>query len=372
MKHKNIAIFVPHAGCPHACAFCNQKTITAQEEIPRAADVHRICAQAYAEISDRRNTEAAFFGGSFTAIPRDYMQELLEAVQPFLGEDGFSGIRISTRPDCISREVLTLLKDYGVTAIELGAQSMCDHVLAANDRGHTAQDVVNACGLIREYGFELGLQVMLGLYKSSWEDEWNTMEQVISLHPDTVRIYPVVILKGTRLAELYEAGIYEPFPTSENVEDYPIPTSDNVEDYPTELEDMIDCTAAMMEEYLNAGIRIIKVGLHASEFVEQDMVGGYYHPAFRELCESRIYRSRMEHLRSKRAGITARVAYSEESCRQISEKLKMPCTFAVNPSCISKAVGQKRANILYFQKMGTAVKIIGDERLKEYEIELRE
>ncbi len=361
MKHKNIAIFVPHAGCPHACAFCNQKTITAQEEMPRAADVQRICTQAFAEISDRRNTEVAFFGGSFTAIPQDYMLELLEAAQPFLGEDGFSGIRISTRPDYISREVLTLLKDYGVTAIELGAQSMCDHVLTANDRGHTAQDVVNACTLIREYGFELGLQVMIGLYRSSWEDEWNTMEQVISLHPDTVRIYPVVILKGTRLAELYEAGIYEPFPTSENVEDYP-----------TELEDMIDCTASMMEEYLNAGIRIIKVGLHASEFVEQDMVGGYYHPAFRELCESRIYRSRMEDLRSKRAGITARMAYSEESCRQISEKLKMPCTFAVHPSCISKAVGQKRANILHFQKMGSAVKIIGDEKLDEYEIELRE
>ncbi len=361
MKHRNIAIFVPHAGCPHACAFCNQKTITAQQESPCAADVRRICMQALAEISDRRNTEIAFFGGSFTAIARDYMTELLDAVQPFLGADGFSGIRISTRPDYIDREVLDLLRSCGVTAIELGAQSMCDHVLAANDRGHTAQDVVNACGLIREFGFELGLQVMLGLYKSSWDDEWHTMEQVISLHPDTVRIYPVVILKGTRLARLYEAGIYEPFPTSENVEDYP-----------TELEDMIDCTAAMMEEYLNAGIRIIKVGLHASEFVEQDMIGGYYHPAFRELCESRIYRSRMEHLHNERAGLTERVPYSEETWRQISEKLKMPCTFAVHPSCISKAIGHKRANILYFQKMGTAVKIIGDENLDEYEIKLRE
>ncbi len=328
MKHKNIAIFVPHAGCPHACAFCNQKTITAQEEPPHAASVHCICTKAYAEISDRRNTEVAFFGGSFTAIPRDYMLELLEAVQPYLGEDGFSGIRISTRPDCISREVLALLKDYGVTAIELGAQSMCDHVLTANDRGHTAQDVVNACGLIREYGFELGLQVMIGLYKSSWDDEWHTMEQVVALHPDTVRIYPVVILRGTKLARLYEAG-----------------------EYPLLCEDVTALTADIMERFMEEGIRIIKVGLHASEFVEQDMVGGYYHPAFREICESMMFRKRI----------------LAKTCAQKTDYL-----FAVHPSCVSKAVGQNRANIRYFADQNMRLKIMADVCVKPFECELRE
>lgn len=328
MKHKNIAIFVPHAGCPHACAFCNQKTITAQEEMPHAADVQRICAQAYVKISDRRNTEVAFFGGSFTAIPREYMLELLEAVQPFLGEYGFSGIRISTRPDYISRGVLTLLKDYGVTAIELGAQSMCDHVLTANDRGHTAQDVVNACRLIREYGFELGLQVMIGLYKSSWDDEWHTIEQVITLHPDTVRIYPVVILKGTKLARLYEAGEYQIL-----------------------CDDVTALTADFMERCMEVGIRIIKVGLHASEFVEQDMVGGYYHPAFRELCESMIFRKRM--------------------LAQMNDH-KSNYTFAVHPSCVSKAVGQNRGNIRFFAEQKMRLNIIADACVKPFECELRE
>lgn len=328
MKHKNIAIFVPHAGCPHACAFCNQRTITAQEEMPHAADVHRICTQAYAEISDRHNAEIAFFGGSFTAIPRDDMLELLEAAQPFLGENGFSGIRISTRPDYISREVLTLLKKYGVTAIELGAQSMCDHVLAANDRGHTAQDVVNACTLIREYGFELGLQVMIGLYKSSWEDEWHTMEQVIALHPDTVRIYPVVILRGTKLARLYEAG-----------------------DYQLLCEDVTALTADIMERFMEEDIRIIKVGLHASEFVEQDMIGGYYHPAFREICESMMLRKRM---------LAKTNAHKTEYL------------FAVHPSCVSRAVGQKKSNIRYFAEQNMRLKIMSDVCVKPFECELRE
>ncbi len=361
MKHSNIAIFVPHAGCPHCCSFCNQKTITESSALPHREEVQQICTRAAEEIRDRRNTEIAFFGGSFTAVERSYMLELLEAVQPFLGKDGFAGIRISTRPDAVSAEILELLRQYGVTAIELGAQSMCDHVLLANERGHTAQDVVNACRLIRKSGFELGLQVMVGLYRSSWEDEWTTMEQVIALHPDTVRIYPVVILRGTKLGDRYESGEYVPFSASAAIESRP-----------TGLQDVVECTAAMMEAYLAAGIRIIKVGLHASEFVKQDMVGGFYHPAFRELCENVMYRTRMNKIIAERAGLTQGGTNSEEPMKAILTEMKHPCVFAVHPSCISKAVGQKRANILYFQKQGIPVTIVGDEKLAEYQIELRE
>lgn len=327
MKHKNIAIFVPHAGCPHCCSFCNQKTITAQSHVPDAGEVQRICRQAYAEISDRRNTEIAFFGGSFTAIPRAYMLALLEAARPFLGADGFAGIRISTRPDCIDREILELLKAYGVTAIELGAQSMCDPVLAANDRGHTAQDVVNACIRIRAYGFALGLQMMVGLYHSTPADEISTMHRIAALRPDTVRIYPVVVLKGTMLAERLQRG------------EYRLP----------EFEQVVELCADMMAEFEEKGIAVIKCGLHASEFVEQDMTGGFYHPAFRELCEGRIYRRRIE------AQLPGAGTY----------------TVAVHPACISKAVGHKRENLMYFQKRDVTLKIIGDTQLQKYQCELR-
>lgn len=330
MKHKNIAIFVPHAGCPHACSFCNQKTITAQETLPRAAEVQRICAQAFAEIPDRRNTEVAFFGGSFTAIDRSYMLELLEAVQPFLGEDGFAGIRISTRPDCISREVLDILKAYGVTAIELGAQSMCGHVLRANDRGHTVQDVLDACVLIREYGFSLGLQMMVGLYRSSLEDERSTVNKIVEIRPDTVRIYPVVLLKHTKLAALYAAGRYALL----------------------SFEAVVDFCAEALGLFAENGIAVIKCGLHASEFVEQDMVAGFYHPAFRELCEGRMLRNAI--------------------ASAIGGMQRKQCTIAVHPSCISKAVGQKKSNLLYFQEQGISLKIIGDEKIKKFQIEIRE
>ncbi len=330
MKHKNIAIFVPHAGCPHACSFCNQKTITAQSKLPHAADVQHVCTQAFSEISDRQNTEVAFFGGSFTAIDRSYMLELLQAVQPFLGMEGFAGIRISTRPDCIDAEILTLLKKYGVSAIELGAQSMCDHVLSVNHRGHTAQQVESASRLIREFGFELGLQMMVGLYGSSAEDEYFTLKRIMELHPDTVRIYPVVVLKGTALAKLYESGEYRLFP----------------------MEDVLGFCADALWKFHQTGISVIKCGLHASEFVEQDMTAGFYHPAFRELCEGRVYRSLI--------------------ASEIGEWSESGVVIAVHPSEVSKATGHKRENLRYFQEKGIKLKIIGDHNLKKYQCEIRE
>lgn len=332
MKHANISIFIPHIGCPHRCSFCDQRTISGAQRIPHGEDVREICEKALDEVKAPENAEIAFFGGSFTAIPRAYMTELLEAAYPFVGEGKFRGIRISTRPDCIDDDVLTLLKSYGVTSIELGAQSMSDRVLEANERGHSSADVEKAAALIREYGFELGLQMMVGLYKSEMADEYETLERIIAVRPDTVRIYPVVILKGTRLGELYQSGEYSTF-TFEEVTEY--------------------VSVAMMR-FEHKGIKVIKCGLHASEFVEKDMVGGFYHPAFREICESHIYRRKMEEL----------IAYENESGFNF--------VFAVKPSCISKAMGHKKSNSEYFKKQGITIKITGNESVPEYEIKIME
>ena len=332
MKHSNISVFVPHVGCPHKCSFCDQRTISGAQSLPHGSDVRKVCEQALREVSSPENTEIAFFGGSFTAIPRDYMLELLEAAHEYVGEGRFRGIRCSTRPDCINAEVLELLKGFGVTAIELGAQSMNDEVLAANERGHTAQDVVNASRLIKERGFELGLQMMTGLYKSSLADDMDTARRIADLAPDTVRIYPVVVLRGTRLGQLYLSGEYAPAP----------------------FDEMVEVCADIMKLFTDRGIRIIKCGLHASEFVEQDMVAGYYHPAFRELCEAAIYRSSILHT----------IERELPDCRG-------KVTAEVSSRCISKAVGQKRANIEFFRERGLDLTIVGSETVPIYECKLR-
>ncbi|MBQ1519739.1 MAG: radical SAM protein [Ruminococcus sp.] len=349
MKHSNISIFIPHIGCPHKCSFCDQNTISGAQHLPDGNEVREICTQALSEVKSPEDTEIAFFGGSFTAIPRDYMLELLEAAHEFVGEGKFKGIRCSTRPDCISNEVLSLLKTYGVTAIELGAQSMSDKVLEANERGHTADDVVNASRLIRQYGFELGLQMMIGLYKSTKEDEFDTMNRILAIHPDTVRIYPVVVLKGTRLAELLESG----------------------EMRCLSLDDIVGIAAVMLEAFEEDQIKVIKCGLHASEFVEKDMVGGYYHPAFRELCESRIYfRNIMEAL-EKKSDIADDKYHAENELSKCVEKPVTEHTIAVHPSCMSKAVGHKKSNYLYCLSKGMDIKFVGDESVPKYKCELR-
>jgi histone acetyltransferase (RNA polymerase elongator complex component) len=329
MVHSNISIFVAHVGCPNICSFCNQHTISGSQSAPTIEEVRATCESAFNRIVDKSSTEIAFFGGSFTAIERSYMVALLECVQSFIGEGKFSGIRVSTRPDCITPEILDILKKYHVTAIELGCQSMKDSVLLANRRGHSAQDVTKACELIKSYGFELGLQMMVGLYTSTIQDEYYTMQQIISLNPTTVRIYPTVVLKGTHLDELRQSGEYVLYG----------------------LDTMVEICADFLIEFEKHNIKVIKCGLHSSELVESEMTGGYYHPAFRELCESRIYRKTIEKL--------------------IEEHPNRQCySFEVSSRYYSMAVGQKKSNIEYFKGKGFKVCFVPSDSLKKYECNL--
>lgn len=276
---------------------------------------------------DRRDTEIAFFGGSFTAIPRGYMLELLGAAKPFVGQGGFAGIRISTRPDCIDGQTLELLGEYGVTAIELGAQSMSERVLESNRRGHTAEDVFAASKLIKERGFELGLQIMIGLYRSGIEDERLTADAVLRISPDTVRIYPVCVLEGTRLAELYKSGEYRLM----------------------SFDEVIGLCAEEAAAFDRAGIRLLRIGLHASESVERGMVAGYYHPALGELVRSRMIRDIIE-------------KNMPTACRRL--------TVNCGKSVVSAAGGHKKSNKLYFSEKGVELEVKPDDTLGDREIRI--
>ena len=268
-KHINIALFIPHEGCPHQCSFCNQKSISGAVKKPRAADVTAAVETALQTLRARdcAGAQLAFFGGSFTAIGRAYMVELLCAAQPYLKRGQIAGIRVSTRPDAVDTPVLALLKQYGVTAIELGAQSMDDRVLFQNGRGHTAQDVEDASRRIQEMGFELGLQMMTGLPGDTPAGAEHTLSRLLALRPDTMRIYPTMVLGGTPLAEQYRSGAYLPQP----------------------LEEAVSLCASLLLWCEEAGVPVIRLGLHAGGDVEKGYVAGPWHPAFRELCEGELY-----------------------------------------------------------------------------------
>lgn len=324
MKHANIGLFVAHRGCPHQCSFCNQHIISGtagnvtEQDVINAVEEHKK--------SGHKNAQLAFFGGSFTAIERNYMMSLLKVARLFIDSGDISGIRISTRPDCIDDEVLEILKEYGVEAIELGAQSMDDEVLELNDRGHTAQDVVNASKLIKKHGFELGLQMMTGLYGDTDEKCIETAKKLASLKPATVRIYPTVVLEKTKLAKLYRAGEYTP----------------------QVLNNAVDLCAKLLKIFESQDIKVIRLGLHSGGGVEEGYVAGVYHPAFRELCESKIY--------------------LENALDKLKNQPNGRYHIYVNPKEFSKMTGQKRANIIELEKLGYECKIKPDETLSKYEI----
>ncbi|MCD7796194.1 MAG: radical SAM protein [Clostridiales bacterium] len=323
MKKGNISIFVTHSGCPCQCSFCNQKIITGKSVQPTASDVDSAVETALKRSS--YDYEIAFFGGSFTAIDREYMLSLLTSAYKYVKSGQVGGIRISTRPDCIDEEVLSLLKSHGVTSIELGVQSMDDGVLEANKRGHTAEDVVNACSLITSYRFELGLQMMTGLYTDTHDKSIETARKIIELKPNTVRIYPTVVLKDTYLAELYLSGEYKPL----------------------NADDSAELCAELVPMFENAGIKIIRLGLHSSKDIKENMLAGGFHDSFGELVRSRIL---------------------------VNKILALPpgdYRVFVNSRAISRLKGNNKSNIYLLMERGYNIKIIIDNSLDIDELRIK-
>lgn len=275
-----------------------------------------------------KNAEIAFFGGSFTAIDPDYRLALLKTAHEACEKYGFMGIRCSTRPDAIDNERLIALKQYGVTAIELGAQSMDDEVLKFNRRGHTAKDVENAAHLIQKYGFELGLQMMTGLPGDSDEKAMETAGKLVALKPDTMRIYPTIVLENTPLCDLYRAGKYTP----------------------QTIDEAVSLCARLIPMIEQNGVRIIRVGLHAGEELE-NRVAGPFHPAFMELCRSAIFR--------------------ENIYKALLNTDKTNITIDVDPRMISIALGQKKENLRHFAAHGYTVHIRSDASLSDGAYRLR-
>ena len=322
MKKGNISIFVPHLGCPQQCSFCNQKTITGKQTQPTPQDVRNAVETAL-----RRKGyvyEIAFFGGSFTAIDREYMTQLLSVANEYIDGGRITGVRISTRPDFIDQSVLDILKKYGVTAIELGAQSMDDQVLKANMRGHTSAQVAEASQLIKSYGFELGLQMMTGLYLDTDQKAIETAEKIIALSPDTVRIYPTVVLKGTYLAKLYEDEIYTP----QNV------------------DDAANLCTTLVPMFEKAGIKLLRLGLHSSPDIKKNMVAGAFHDSFGEIVKSRYMLNKI-------------LSYPPDDYE-----------IFVNSKSLSKLKGNQKRNIYFLMEKGYNIKITVNDRLDVDELRI--
>ena len=291
LRHFTIPVFIPEEACPNQCVFCNQHRIAGADCAPSVEEIISKVETHLQTIAADGEVEIGFFGGNFTGIPEKEQQAYLESVQPYIKSGRVKSIRLSTRPDYICQEILDFLKRYHVTSIELGAQSLDEEVLKLVGRGHTAEQVHKASQLIKENGFNLGLQMMIGLPGDTPEKSVFTASEIIRLGADCTRIYPTLVIKNTELENLYLTGKYTPL----------------------SMEEAISRVADIVPLFINANVKILRIGLHPSEGLldNTSLVAGPFHVAFGEMVFSEIWRrliSKMTFENGKRNILTLTVA----------------------------------------------------------------
>ncbi len=331
-KQYIIPIFVPHLGCPNDCIFCNQKSISGQKEKMTKEKAKEIIDDYLKNIKEDAEIEIAFYGGSFTAIETKLQEELLQTAYEYIKTKKVESIRISTRPDCIDKETLKRLKKYKVKTIELGVQSANDYILKRTNRGHNFEDVKKASKMIRWNGFKLGHQMMVGLPESTRIDEINTAKALIKLKPQMVRIYPVLVVKNTKLEKEYKEGKYEPLP----------------------LVQAVEVCKELVRMFADKNIDIIRVGLQNTDEIaepekeESEVVAGPYHPAFRQLVESAMWYD----------AIVGKI-------KKLNVKVK-EVEVTVNPIDINNVIGHKKENVLKLKDTYDVDLILQqDEKIKQ-------
>lgn len=329
MRHVNIPVFIPHLGCPHDCVFCNQRIISGTEEF-HPGSVRDIIGEALSTVNDGDDCEIAFFGGSFTGIDRELMVYLLDIAESYVRKGKVSRLRCSTRPDYIDEEIVSILSRYSMKTVELGVQSMSEHVLSASSRGHSPVDTERACRLLTEGGFAVGGQMMVGLPEATAEDEVKCAEAICRMGCKEARVYPTIVFAGTALHAMTEAGLYTPLTVSEAAER----------------------TAKLLRIFESYGVKVLRVGLCESENLHSSRyVAGPNHPAMGELCVSRVFYENLDE-KIAGAGLTGSI------------------TALVPRGAVSKAVGQKRKNAtLLKEKYGLRdIRFREDPSLTGYEV----
>ena len=314
-----LPIFIPHAGCLHQCVFCNQKTISGQKTAALQGAKEQI-ARWRDRLRPSTANEAAFYGGSFTALPLTLQEKLLQLTDELLAEGFIGSVRLSTRPDNIDAERLDLLRKHKVALVELGVQSLDDAVLAAAERGHDAQAVYAAHALLRQYGFKTGLQLMVGMPLQNFASLVDTAFQAAALKPDVARIYPLLVLKDTPLATAYKEGRFAPLA----------------------LEEAVEQCAMVYRILAEAGIKVIRTGLQADEELcaEGNIVAGPFHPALGEMVKSCLLREE----------VTPALA-------ELVEQGVAQASICYPAGWESQVRGQKNANLHYWQQLFPVLKL---------------
>ena len=332
MRPLIIPFFIPHAGCPHTCIFCNQRMITGSHLPTPEPEQIRATVEEWLGRSPGRPTEVAFFGGSFSLLPLATQKNLLGTVRPYLDDGRISGVRISTRPDALDDGILLFLQKQGVRTIEVGVQSLDDEVLLRSGRGHTGHDAVDAIARVAAFGFSVGAQLLPGLPGDTGQKSLDSVVGVLGAGAQFIRIYPALVLSGTQLAEFYNAGTY----------------------LPPNLEEGVHIGARMLHICLKAGIPVVRIGLQAEDGLSAEgaVMAGCWHPALGQLVKGQLFHDLVVMLAQRFT---------------LTDELKLFC----HPERLSEVQGHGKRNIKQWQQAGIPIKkVCSDTALDNQQIRL--
>lgn len=309
-----VPVFLPHAGCPHQCVFCNQTSITGADRDPVSPKKveHYICEFLKYKRNDGKPVQVAFYGGNFLGLEKEYIKELLNISSKFVTNKDIDAIRFSTRPDTINKEMIEIIKNYPIETIEIGVQSMDDRVLAIAKRGHSASDTQKAVALLKKLNYDIGLQMMVGLPEEDEASSLSTARQIGELEPDFVRIYPTIVLRNSLLAALYKNGTYRPW----------------------SLERSIDHVKKLYLFFKNKHIPVIRMGLQAAKDLDSgaSVLAGPYHPAFGHMVLSKIF-----------LDMASEILYANKSCLEA-------VSIKIHPKSMSQMRGLRNQNVKILKK----------------------
>lgn len=322
MRPLVIPFFIPHAGCPNTCTFCDQRLLSgSRPPLPEPEQIQNTVEQ-WLHRSPGRPAEVAFFGGSFSLLPVETQRILLGSVRRFIDDGQLSGVRISTRPDALEDEILNFLREHGVKTIEVGVQSLDDQVLQRCNRGHSASDAVQGIARVADAGFQVGAQLLPGLPGDTLQTAVQTVHNVIDAGAQFLRIYPAVVLSGTQLAQLFQAGEYTP----------------------PDLAQGVQICARMLHICLQKGIPVIRIGLQADESLQNEntILAGCWHPALGQLVRSELYYDLI--------------------CKLTTESVtNEPFALICHPRSLSEVVGNRRHNLKRLQQQGIIINHISSD-----------
>jgi histone acetyltransferase (RNA polymerase elongator complex component) len=332
MRPLIIPFFIPHAGCPHTCLFCDQRLISGEQvQLPTNQQIVAT-TEAWLARSAGRPAEVAFYGGSFTLLPQQTQQRLLAAVQPLVATGRVQGIRLSTRPDALDAATLNFLAAHQVRTIEIGVQSLNDEVLQRSGRGHTSQQSLESIQRVAAAGFQIGVQLLPGLPADTPAKALASVRGVIAAGAQFLRIYPAVVLAGTGLAGLYRQGSYQP----------------------PDLDQGVATCARLLHAALKADCPVIRIGLQTDGGLAQrdTILAGCWHPALGQLVKGELYYDLIQQL-TERQGVSGAI------------------TLFCHPSRLPEVQGHSQRNLTRWQRNGLAITIQTDSSMTQHEVRLQ-